>query len=205
MLTPLIHTKPGSVSVGKPLYSTLLKASVQLSENGILANDKMTRFANMWDAALNKTNKRLWLSRTTCWWIDSLLLSFPLQPPSTADTAGLYRKNAHRTGLYYEIIIYMLDVICQICLATCWNWFRTRCSPPFYLSGAPRLCTARATHGERPAGKRCAPDNTLSSSDLDVVWQHLTPYLSYTPYAVNAWLGWSEHGDTVFPCSCLQS
>lgn len=49
------------------------------------------------------------------------------------------KKNAHRRDFYYEIIIYMLNVTYQICFPTCWNWFRTQCSPPFYLCGAACL------------------------------------------------------------------
>lgn len=51
------------------------------------------------------------------------------------------KKNAHRRGLYYEILIYMLNGIHQICFPTCWKWFRTQCSTAFYL-----LCGAACLH-----------------------------------------------------------
>ena len=57
------------------------------------------------------------------------------------------KKNAHRTGLYYKIIIYKLNVIYRICFATCWNWFRTQCSPAFYLCGAASLHRVRGAPG----------------------------------------------------------
>lgn len=79
------------------------------------------------------------------------------------------KKNAHRTGLYYEIIIYMLNVTHQICFATCWNWFRTQCSPPFYLSGAAH-CKGHpwgATGGEKPCPRQYAfqPRGCTAASD----------------------------------------
>lgn len=54
-------------------------------------------------------------------------------------TPPRFKEKCPRRGLYYEILIYMLNVLHQICFPTCWNWFRTQCSPPFYLCGAACL------------------------------------------------------------------
>lgn len=105
------------------------------------------------------------------------------------------KKNAHRRGLYYEIIIYMLNIIYQICFPTCWNWCRTPCFHPFISVGL-RACTllgkAGATHREQPRGKMCPWQYLTQQSDLDGVLQHLTAQLSCALFK-NGWRGWSEY------------
>lgn len=175
MLEPFIHTKPGSGNVGKisfiPLSLRLLFSFWKM------ASWQTARWQDL------QICEMLLLIKTTqaCGWAEHHASGLTahcfnfLFSLWVLLTLLCLKENSHGTGLYYEIIIYMLNVIQQIWFATCWSWFRTQWSLPFYLRGAACLHNARAAHGEQPAGKSCAPDRQhASSSDIDVVLQHLT-------------------------------
>lgn len=174
VLEPFIHTKRGSGNVGKISF-------IQLSLRLLFSFWKMASWQRArWQDL--QICEMLLLIKTTqaCGWAEHHASGLTAHRFNflfslwVLLTLLCLKENSHGTGLYYEIIIYMLNVIQQIWFATCWNWFRTQWSPPFYLRGAAMPAQCKGRPWRATCREKLCPWQHTSSSDIDVVLQHLT-------------------------------